>query len=143
MFNKIRRNRMIKRGIAQTVEQFRDSCPHISRHFYYGAVEYGAENLVIWYLFKTDAELETAKQNGLCDRIEETTVSHLLRFGYPADAFVEKVVELPPQITFANGTAAQQQAIIDQLTHRKARIAFTTEEDIENKTHGDDRLYFQ
>lgn len=123
--------------------QFSNSTPRISKHFFYGAVELGPENLVIWYLFKTDSELKTAKANGLCQKLEQTTIKNLVDLGYPKDAFTVKTVDLPNKISFANGTDEQKSEIIYALTHRSAKITFTTEEDIDKKTNGDYYLYFK
>lgn len=143
MFKKYGRNRKIKKAVEKTVLQFSNSTPRISKHFFYGAVELGTENLVIWYLFKTDSELETAKTNGLCQKLEETTIKNLVDLGYPEDAFTVKMVDLPNKISFANGTDEQKNEIVYALTHRSAKIAFTTEEDIDKKTNGDYYLYFK
>ena len=144
VFKKLHRNRIIEKAVEKTVQQFSNSTPCISKHFFYGAVDIGPENLVVWYLFEKDSELETAKNNGLCKEVEETTIHNLIEFGYPKEAFCEKEVELSPKITFANSTdKITMNKIIYSLTHRKAKIAFTTEEDIDNKANGDYHLYFQ
>ena len=144
MFDKFHRNRIIKKAIEKTVQHFSNSTPRISKHFFYGAVDIGPENLVVWYLFEKDLELETAKNNGLCKELEDTTIQNLIEFGYPKDAFGENEVDLSPKITFANSTDDKtMNNIIYSLTHRKAKIAFTTEEDIDKKANGDYHLYFQ
>lgn len=144
MFKKKKLNRIITEAVEQTVAQFANSTPRISKHFFYGAVDIGPENLVVWYLFKTDSELETAKQNGLCDRLKEATINNLIDAGYPKEAFCEKELELSPKITFSDDTPEEiKSKIFDSLTHRKAHIAFTTEEDIDKKANGDYHLYFQ
>ena len=144
MFIKYKLNKIITKAVEQTVAQFSNSTPCVSKHFFYGAVDIGAENLVVWYLFKTDLELEAAKQNGLCDRLKETTVNKLIDMGYPKEAFCEKELELSSKITLSNDTAEEIKSnIVDIPTHRKAHIAFTTEEDIAKKANGDYHLYFQ
>lgn len=143
MFKNFRRNRIIKKAVEKTVFQFSNSDPQISNHFFYGAVDIRPENLVVWYLFKTDLELESAKENGLCKKLEEATINNLVELGYPWEAFCEKVVSLPSKISFANGTPEQQSKIIHALTHRSASIAFTTEEDVDKKANGDYYLYFK
>lgn len=144
MFEKYCRNKIIKNAVEKTVVQFSNAVPHISKHFFYGAVDIEPENLVIWYLFETDSELEQAKQNSLCDKLKKTTINNLIEMGYPKEAFCEKELELSPKVTFADGTEEKiKNSIIYSLAHRKAKIAFTTEEDIDKKANGDYHLYFQ
>lgn len=64
MFLFSKRKRIIKKAIDKTVKDFRDKAPKIYTHFYYGEVDIAPQNLVIWYLFKTDAELNIAKESG-------------------------------------------------------------------------------
>lgn len=66
MFEKFRLERKIKKAVNRTVKEFENSTPKIFQHFFYGAIEYSPNNLVIWYLFKTNNELALAKENGLC-----------------------------------------------------------------------------
>lgn len=143
MFKKFSLNRKIKKAVKKTVSQFSNSTPRISMHFFYGAVDLGPENLVIWYLFRTDGELEAAKANGLCQKLEQTTIANLRDFGYPEDAFAVKTINPSNQISFANGTDEQKNEILDSLTHRSAAIAFTTEEDVDKKANGNYYLYFK
>ena len=64
MFEKFRLERKIKKAVNKTVKELKNSIPKISEHFFYGAVELSPNNLVIWYLFKTNDELKLAKENG-------------------------------------------------------------------------------
>ncbi len=111
------RKKIIKKAVADTVSQFRLSTPKIAEHFFYGAFDIAPQNLVVWYLFSTDAELETAKSKGLCDELKNATFKNLVSCGYPKEAFAS--------------------------TDRKVSVAFTTHEDIDRKTNGDYHLYFQ
>ena len=99
-------------------------------------------NLVVWYIFKTDADLETAKSSGFCAELEATTIDALIHFGYPKEAFELTKMDVPG-FTFGNGTEEEHQKFLDLITYRKAMISFTSKEDIDRETDGDYRLYFQ
>ena len=143
MFEKYKYKRIIKEAVEKTVEQFSDCCPRISKHFFCGKIGAGPEKLVVCYLFKTDKELATARDNGLCKNLEETTIRHLIESGYPKEAFERKTTGVPAGITFTAYTEEQKEHIIDKLLHRKASIDFASEEDVENETGGNYDLYFQ
>ena len=108
-----KRNRIIKKAVKKTASDFADRTPKIYEHFFYGAFDIAPQNLVVWYLFQTDAELVTAKSSGYCDDLEKATIRNLIDLGYPQEAIG---------------------------THN---ISFTTKEDIDNKANGDYHLYFQ
>ena len=144
MFEKFKLERKIKKAVNKTVKEFENSIPKISQHFFYGAVEYSPNNLVIWYLFKTNAELELAKENGLCTQLIKETKRNLIDEGYPKDAF-SKIDELETEkISFENKSNAEIDDIMKLLqSGRKVSICFTTEQDIDEKANGDYHLYFQ
>ena len=114
MFSK--RERIIKKAVKATASVFKDRSPEIVMHLYYGAVDISPSNLVVWYVFQTDADLETAKASGLCAEIEKETIGNLVSNGYPEEAL---------------------------KTEGKSTVCFTTQEDVDRKTDGDYRLYFQ
>ena len=114
MFSK--REHIINKAVKATFSAFKSSTPKISMHLFYGLFDESPEKLVIWYLFETYADLETAKTSGLCAEIEKGTIHNLLSGGYPAEAFE---------------------------TSEKVKVCFTTQEDVDKKADGDYRLYFQ
>ena len=137
-----KRNRIIRKAVKKVVAEFINRTPRIYEHFFYGAFDIAPQNLVVWYLFQTDAELETAKSSGYCDDLEKATNRNLIDLGYPQEAF--EIINMgAPNITFCGGTDEEQQSILHSLTYRKAMISFTTKEDIDNKANGDYHLYFQ
>ena len=137
-----KRNRIIKKAVKKVVAEFADRTPRIYENFFYGAFDIAPQNLVVWYLFQTDAELETAKSSGYCDDLEKATIRNLIDLGYPQEAF--EITNMgAPNIPFCGGTDEEQQSILHSLTYRKAMISFTTKEDIDNKANGDYHLYFQ
>ena len=137
-----KRRRIIKKAVEKTISTFIDKSPKIYQHFFYGAFDIAPQYLVVWYLFETDAELESAKLSGYCDELEKATIQNLIALGYPQEAF--EITNMgTPNITFCGGTEEDQQNILHLLTYRKAMISFTTKEDIDNKANGDYRVYFQ
>ena len=142
LFARFRRNRIIDKAVKKTVADFSGRSPQIYQHFYYGAFDEAPQYLVIWYLFETDAQLESAKETGLCDALEKTTIKNLLDFGYPKEAFEITNLGPAPKITFRGGTEEEQNYILHSITHRKAMVSFTTKEDIDRKANGNYYLYF-
>lgn len=140
---KPRLTKIIKKALKQTFAEFKESSPVIYQHFFYGAVDLATQNLVVWYLFATDRELQTAKENGLCNKLTEATIRNLIAAGYPGEAFSETYFPMKNKITFQGGTSEERDRIIHMMTHRKAQVAFTTQEDIDRKAHGDYHVYFQ
>ena len=121
-----KRNRMIEKAVQKTVSEFADRTPGIYEHFFYGAFDIAPQNLVVWYLFRTDVELETAISSGYCDDLEKGTIRNLIDLGYPQEAFSITNMGSP-----------------NRAFYRKAAIAFTSKEDIDNKANGDYHVYFQ
>ena len=137
-----RMNRIIKKAVAKTAEDFSDRTPAIYEHFFYGAFELAPQNLVIWFLFETDDELESAQSSGYCDELRNAAFNNLISLGYPKKAFESAHMDLP-QITFVGGTPEDHENILQSLANRKVMVSFTSKEDIDNKAGGDYRLYFQ
>lgn len=143
MFLRSKRNRIIKKAVEKTVSEFAGRTPRLYQHFFYGAVDIGPQNLAVWYLFETDAELEAARASGLCDELRETTVKNLIAFGYPPEAFALTRQEcLTGKVTLQGGSEEEQEKLRSRIC-RKACISFTTQEDIDNKANGDLHRYFQ
>ena len=132
----------IKKALKMSAAEFKGCTPPIYQQFFYGAVDVDPRNLVVWFLFETDEALAQAKQTRLCEQLMEATKRNLISCGYPKDAFIETVVPLPDKVKIQGGTDEQRAAIVHQMTHRKAKIAFTTKEDIDKKANGDYCLYF-
>ena len=145
MFLCSKRNRIIKKAVAKTVSAFFDKTPKIYQHFFYGAFDFAPENLVIWYLFETDDDLDKAQEIGLCAELDATTTRNLIFYGYPEEA-VEKIGTNSKsyKIEF-RGEASEDEInyLRNALKNRKAHVSFTTKEDIDRETNGDYHLYFQ
>ncbi len=119
MFESFKLNRIIKKSIDKTIAMIGKGCPEIIFHTYYGAFHLAPQNLVIWYIFKTDTDLSEATESGYCKEIEELTIKNLISLGYPERAF----------------------ALNDM--GGKASVCFASQEDIDKKADGDYRIYFQ
>ena len=143
MFEKFKLERKIKKAVDKTVKEFENSTPKISQHFFYGAIEYSPNNLVVWYLFKTNDELALAREIGLCSQLEQRTTQNLIDEGYPTEAFEKTKMQGVEKITFSNETQEQIEKIMESLLNRKVNISFTTEQDIDERANGDYHLYFQ
>ncbi len=144
MFLFLKRKRIIKKAIEMTIKQVEGREPKIYEHFYYGAFEQAPQYLVVWYLFETDLELEEAKELGYCEELKKLTIDNLISLGYPQEAFELTKMDIPTdKITFKGGTEEDREKILFSLMNKKAMVCFTTKEDIDNKTNGDYRLYFQ
>ena len=142
LLKRSRLNRIIKKSVAETIEVFENRRPVIVEHFYYGAFDIAPQHLVIWYLYRTNDELDVAKKSGLCDEIVSKTKELLKKHKYPIDALADTSFPIV-KVKFANGTAEEQAEILHMLSHGKVSVSFTTQQDIKEKTNGDYHLYFQ
>ena len=104
---------IVKHATDAVASEMSQRSPSIVQHFFYGAIGINPCHLATWYLFRTDAELAEARSSGLTDHIADLTRSNLTAYGYPAEAI--------PNVS----------------------ISFTTDEDIQRKTGGNYRYYFQ
>lgn len=138
-----KRDKRIIKAIEKTVADFHGSIPAIYQHFFFGAYHIAPQYLAIWYLFKTDKELQTAKENGLCEQLIEATITNLVSAGYPAEAFSAPYVPPNAKIPFENAASEQEKSMMDKLFRQTAGIYFTTKEAIDREAHGDYHLYFQ
>ena len=77
--------RKIKKAMKRTRLEFANCEPAIVDHFFYGAVEIHPRSLAMWYIFRTEAEMEQAGNSGMCCRIAEATARHLEQLRYPVD----------------------------------------------------------
>ncbi len=105
--------RIINLARDRALEKVKNRKPFIFDSFYYGAIAINPKNLVIWYLFEKDSELEEARANGLVDDLKRLTRSELESNGYPVEALDEIYIE------------------------------FTTDEDIQRTTNGNYWYYFK
>ena len=145
MFLFSKRNRIIKKAVAKTITAFADRTPKIYQHFFYGAFDIAPENLVIWYLFETDDDLNKAQEIGLCAELDAITIKNLIFYGYPEEA-VEKIdtSSKPYKIAFHGKATEDELAYLrTAFKNPKAHVSFTTKEDIDRQTSGDYHLYFQ
>ncbi|MBQ7364123.1 MAG: hypothetical protein IJW46_00825 [Clostridia bacterium] len=135
---------MIKKAVAKTVSAFADRTPRIYQHFFYGAFDLAPEYLVIWYLFETDDELNTAQEIGLCAEIDKTTIRNLISYGYPEEAVETIDTSSKPYTVSLHSKATENEItyIRTALHNRRAHVSFTTKEDIDRQTNGDYHLYF-
>ncbi len=142
-----RRKRIIKKAVENTVKAFNSRTLKIVEHFFYGTFDIAPQNLVIWYLFETDKELEIAKSSGFCTELKELTIKNLISLGYPKEAVDSTKTDVKEfnedRIKIEGGSEEDAQRIFDALDNRKVKVFFTTREDIDRKANGDYRLYFQ
>ena len=144
MFFCSKRRRIIRKAVLKTVKAFDGSKPRIAEHLFYGAVDLDPRNLVVWYLFETDADLENARACGLCEDITKATVRNLLSLGYPAEGFEFGHLDIPVEKIVVEGVSEEEAALfLQRMANRKAEVCFTTKEDIDKKANGDYHLYFQ
>ena len=138
------RKRIIKKSVKATLQSVDSKSPPIYQNFFYGAYDLAPQHLVIWYLFETDAELEQAQNNGLCEELTLKTIENLKCFGYPIEAFSKKIqYSLNEKIKIQGTNEEIEKQFLDISNNQKACISFTTKEDIDRTTGGDYRLYFQ
>ncbi len=139
-----KRKRIIKKSVARTIKIFSNSTPKIYQHIFYGTFDLAPQNLVIWYLFETDADLKSAQKSGLCGELRKATLDNLRSLGYPQDALeMGKKLEHHEKFNIQCDAEKTEQQIKETLDNRTISISFTTKEDIDKKTNGDYHLYFQ
>lgn len=75
------------------------------------------------------------------------TIKNLISLGYPEETFDSSKTDVKDfnedRIKTDNSLEEDVQRIFDALSNRKVMVSFITREDIDRKTNGDYRLYFQ
>lgn len=132
-----RRKRIIKKAVNNTVASFSSRTPIIYEHFFYGAFDIAPQNLVVWYLFKTDEELEIAETSSFCKELRELTIKNLIELGYPKEAFeATKTGSFEfndDKVKIEQDSEDYQEIVYSALANRKAIISFSSQEDIDKK----------
>ena len=141
MFGGSKRKHIIDKAIEKTIFQFAGRRPKIYNHSYLGAFDDAPHNLVITYLFETDAELASARASGYCNELEAATIQNLIALGYPPEAFVRTKVQIP-KINFHIGSEEDHRKITEALSYRQAKIIISSKEDINRKSGGKYHKYF-
>jgi hypothetical protein len=108
-----RLNGIAKSAITRVLDAVAARKPSVQKHIFYGASTIHPRYLVSWYIFQTDRDLETARESGLTSDLDTFTRAELNNCGYPKE-----------------GTETM-------------RVAFTSEEDVQNKAGGNYYLYFK
>jgi hypothetical protein len=78
--------------------------PALLQHFFYGSSAVHPRFLAMWYMFRSDADLALARENGLAARLEARTREQLRERGYPADGVRDSA------ISFATDETIQREA---------------------------------
>lgn len=108
-----RLDEIAKFAMARVLDAVAAREPSVQSHLFYGASAIHPKHLVTWYIFRTDHDLETARNNGLTSYLDALTRAELIRRGYPA-----------------RGTQIMQ-------------VSFTSEEDVQSKSGGNYFAYFK
>ncbi len=142
-FKRRRLEKIIKKSIEKTADAFSKSTPKLYEHFFYGSFDLAPQNLVIWYLFETDSQLNIAKASGLCEKLKSSTLGNLAAFGYPPEALstIRSISVEKATMDCGDGSITRQK--IQPLQNRGVMVSFTTKEDIDRIANGDYHLYFQ
>lgn len=104
---------IVNDAMTRVTSQIAARQPPIHSHFFYGATAIHPKHLVTWYVFRTDSEWRAAKRSGLTSEIEAATRAELAVGGYPVEG-------------------------VDLMT-----VSFTSKQDIQRKSGGNDREYFK
>lgn len=139
--------KIIQKSMKTVLDKIKNIEPPITFDAFYGAIEIAPYNLVIWYFFKTDDELNKATQNGLTDKIKQLTIDEMVKNGYPSSAFQINHTPIDTsKIKFKGDGQVKENAvqnIINSLEHRSVSISFSSEEDVKNKSGGNYYYYFK
>ena len=108
-----RLDEIAKAAMTRVLDTLSGRDPSVRKHFFYGASAIHPRHLVTWYIFQTDRDLEKARQSGLTSDLDTLTRAELTKGRYPTEGV--------------------------QLMH----VAFTSEEDVQNKAAGNYYVYFK
>lgn len=144
----IKRKQIIKESVEKVLLDFSESLPKIYRDLFYGSYDIDPKNLVVWYIFEKDSDLNNAKASGLCERIKSATINNLVSLGYPESAFkmsnsVDYEITSNDTVEKSDKGVTNSENNIDDNEKKFALICFTTHEDIIREAGGDYHCYFQ
>jgi len=74
-------NKIINISKNNVLDKVKKKKPVVFNYYHYGAIWIDPKNLVVWYIFEKDIDLELAKQNGLKNELEQRTRIELRLMG--------------------------------------------------------------
>ena len=135
--------KIIKRAIKNTLNQIKEENLKIVHNTFFGECRKEPYNLVIWYFFETNVDWESAKNDGLIEKIEKLTISNLVQYGYPASAFEVNIIPLNEKHELIDGAEEDRRRYVHSMTHRKVRINFASKQDVDDRSNGNYFYYIK
>jgi hypothetical protein len=81
---------IVKTSMDAVVADWPKGCPSLHAHFHYGVIGISPQYLVAWYIFKTNADLDLAKQKRWTLEVDRRTRKELAAHRYPIE-FVNRI----------------------------------------------------
>lgn len=136
-------DKTIKKAVKAVKKRHKQDKPKIFDSFHIGNYNKNPHQLVIFYVFKTDSNLQCAKDSGLLDIIEKETIDELIAGGYPEFAFeTEKDFDISGDTVISDNEEHVKQ-FIDKMNDMQATVLFMSEEDVKNKSNGNLHEYLK
>lgn len=136
-------DKIIKNSVKAVKKRHKQDKPKILDSFYIGDYNKNPRQLVIFYVFKTDSDLQYAKDIGLFDIIEKETMNELIAGGYPEFAFeAEEGFDISGDTVITQDEELVRQ-FIDKMNDTRATVLFMSEENVKDKADGSFHEFLQ
>ncbi|MCH5298377.1 MAG: hypothetical protein J1E96_01310 [Ruminococcus sp.] len=139
----MRINKIIKKSLKSVEKEYRAKLNEYFYSYYFGNYEKDPRSLSIFFIFKTNIDLENIIKQKKTDEIKQRTIDCLIQNGYPSDAFESVIKSFEHDDIFIGEIDSQVSKIITSLNSSCVDISFISDEDIDNKANGDINLYLR
>ena len=139
----MRIKKIIKKSLKSVEKEYREKLNEYFYSYFFGNYETDPHSLSIFFVFRTNIDLENLRKQKKIDEIKQSTIDSLIHNGYPSEAFEPVIKSLEHDDIFTGEIDSQISKIITSLNSSCVEISFISDEDINNKSNGDINLYLR
>lgn len=134
---------IIKKSLKSVEKEYRAKLNEYFYSYFFGDYETDPHSLSIFYIFRTNNDLEHVRKQKNTDEIKQSTIDILIQNGYPSDSFEPDIKSFEPDDILIGDIDSQVSKIITSLNSNCVEISFVSDEDINNEANGDINLFLR